>query len=79
MDLLTNTIAGLPLQQQAPPAGVQQRGTMPPPPADALTEGERMDTDMQGAGSNQGNVAMGDGSGVHGSGNMGPTEAAKET
>ncbi len=54
-------------------------GTTPPPPADAPTEGEQMYMDMQETVSNQGDVAMGDSSGAHGSGSTGLTEAAKET
>ncbi len=54
-------------------------GTTPPPPADELTETEWMDTGVQETESNQGDVAMSDGSGVHGSESTGPTEVAKET
>ncbi len=79
MDQLTSSIAGLPLQQQAPPARMQQMGTTPPPPADESTKTEQMDMGVQEAESNQGNVTMGDGSGAQGSGSTGPTEVTKET
>ncbi len=80
MDQLTSSIAGQQPQQQAPPpAGMQQLGTTPPPPPDEPTRTERMDTGVQETESSQGDMVMGDGSGAHGSGSMGPTEATKET
>ncbi len=79
MDQLTSSIAGQQSQQQAPPpAEPQQLGTAPPPPADDSTRAEEMDTGMETE-TNQGDVAMGDGNGAHGSGSTGLTEAAKET
>ncbi len=80
VDQLTSMIAGQQPQQQAPPpAGMQQLGTTPPPPPDESTGAEQMDTGVQETESSQGDVVMGDSSGVHGLGSTGLTEAAKET
>ncbi len=80
VDQLTDTMAGQLLQQQAQvPARPQQVGVTPPPPADDLTGTERMDMDVQGMGSHQDDVSMGNRSGVHKLGSMGLKEVAKET
>ncbi len=80
VDQLANTIAGQPPQQQAPPpAGPQQQEASPLPPADASTGTERMDMGVQEGEVDQGNVQMGDGTGVHRSGSTGLMGDAKQT
>ncbi len=80
VDQLVDTITGhQPQQQMLPPARPQQQETAPLPPADVSAGTERIDMGMQEGEMDQSNMQMGDGSGAHRSGSMGPTGDAKQT
>ncbi len=73
-------IAGQQPQQQVPqPTGPEQQEAAPLPPADTSTGTERMDTGMQEGEADEGDVQMGNGNGVHGSGSTGLMGDAKQT
>ncbi len=81
VDWLTSSIAGQqpPLQQVPPPDASQPQDVLPPPLTNSSTEGIRMDTGALETGMNQGDVAMGDGDGVHKLEHTETGEVTKET